>query len=69
MIVTLNEKLDLSPEWFEEQAKRDPADAWQDRLCELLAIYRGHDETGAKQIAEKLTTLGINQEKVKMALE
>jgi hypothetical protein len=69
MIVTINEKFDLSPEWFEEQAKRNPSDAWQDRLCELLTIYRGHDEAEARQIADKLLTLGIDWEKVKAALE
>ena len=69
MIVTLNEKYDLSPEWFEEQAKRDPVDAWQDRLCELLAIYRIHNAKEARSIADKLMELGIDGEKVMAALE
>ena len=69
MMVTLNEKYDLTLEWFEEQAKRDSVDAWQERLCELLTIYRTHDEEGAKAIAEKLKALGVSSEKVEAAID
>jgi|GEM_PF-2979797 len=69
MQVTINEKYELTPEWFEAQAKRDPVDAWQDRLCELLVIYRMHDEAEAREIAEKLLELGVSKDKIDIALE
>ena len=69
MRVIVNEEYDLTPEWFEKQAKRDPADAWQEKLCELLTIYRIHDEAGAMVVADKLLELGISKEKLMLALE
>lgn len=67
MIIDLHEKYDVSPEWFEEQAKRE--DGWADRLCELLVVYKVHDEAGAKKAAEKLIAAGVDAEKVKAAME
>ena len=67
MIIDLHEKFDVSPEWFEEQAIRE--DGWAERLCELLAVYRIHDEAGAKLAAEKMKAAGISEEFIKMAVE
>lgn len=62
MIIDLQEKIDVSPEWFEEQL-RDPlsiADAsvveklCLPRLCELLSVYRVRDEAEAKKAAERM---------------
>ena len=38
MIIDIHEKYDVSPEWFEEQAKR--TDGWAERLCELLVVIK-----------------------------
>ena len=67
MIITLSEKYDVSPEWFEEQAKRE--DGWVDKLCELLSVYKVHDEAGAREAAKKLFAAGVDAEKVKAAME
>lgn len=67
MIIDLHEKYDVSPEWFEEQAKR--TDGWQVRLCELLAVYRVQDEAGAKLAAEKMIAAGVDEERIRMAME
>lgn len=67
MIIELHEKYDVSPEWFEEQAQR--TDGWQERLCELLAVYRVQDEAGAKEAAEKMLTVGIDAKLIRTAME
>lgn len=69
MIIDFHEKLDVSPEWFEEQSKRDPQVAWMDRICELLSVYKVRDEAGAKDAAEKMIKAGVNPEKVRAAME
>ena len=67
MIIELHEKYDVSPEWFEEQAQR--SDGWQERLCELLTVYKLKDEAGAKLAAEKMQTAGIDEKLIRMAME
>lgn len=66
MIIDINEKLDVSPEWFEEQSRRD---GWHERLGELLSVYRVKDEVGAKEAAEKLKAAGVSEELIKRAME
>ena len=67
MIIELHEKYDVSPEWFEEQAQR--TDGWQERLCELLTVYKLKDEAGAKLAAEKLRQAGVSEELIQRAIE
>ena len=67
MIIELHEKNDVSPEWFEEQAKR--TDGWQVRLCELLTVYKLKDEAGAKLAAEKMQMAGIDEKLIRTAME
>ena len=67
MIIELHEKYDVSPEWFEEQAQR--TDGWQERLCELLTVYKLKDEAGAKLAAEKMIAAGVSEELIKTAME
>ena len=67
MIIELHEKYDVSPEWFEEQAQR--TDGWQERLCELLTVYKLKDEAGAKEAAEKMETAGIDEKLIRTAME
>lgn len=52
MIIDMHEKYDVSPEWFEEQARRNPKAAWADRICELLSVYRVSDPSGAADAAK-----------------
>ena len=66
MIIDLHEKFDVSPEWFEEEARRD---GWHERLCELLAVYRVQDEAGAKLAAEKMKAAGVDEKLIEMAME
>ena len=49
MILDINVKLDVSPEWFEEQTGRV---GWHEYLCQLLSVYKVRDESGAKLAAE-----------------
>ena len=67
MILDINMKLDVSPEWFEEQAQR--TDGWQERLCDLLTVYKLKDEAGAKLAAEKMQAVGIDEKLIRMAME
>ena len=67
MIIELHEKYDVSPEWFEEQAQR--SDGWQERLCDLLTVYKLKDEAGAKLAAEKMQAVGIDEKLIRMAME
>lgn len=67
MIIELQEKYDVSPEWFEEQAKR--TDGWQVRLCELLTVYKLKDEAGVKLAAEKMQMAGIDEKLIRTAME
>ena len=67
MIIDLHEKIEVSPEWFEEQAKRK--DGWAERLCEILSVYRVKDEAGAKEAAEKLKAAGGSDVLIKRAME
>ena len=69
MIIDVHEKYDVSPEWFEEQSKRNPQQAWKERLCDLLAVYRVQEEAGAKLAAEKMIAAGIDKELVRAAME
>ena len=66
MILDINMKLDVSPEWFEEQTRRD---GWHEYLCQLLSVYKVKDEAGAKQAAEKMIAAGISPELIKSAME
>lgn len=67
MIIDLHEKYDVSPEWFEEQAKR--TDGWDQRLCELLTVYKLNDHAGAEMAAEKMKAAGFDEEMIRMAME
>lgn len=69
MIIDLHEKYDIDPQCFEEQARRDAKKAWEYRLCELLEVYRVHDQTGTEEAAEKMIASGISEELVKAAME
>lgn len=69
MIIDLHEKYDVSPDWFEKEAIRDPRQAWEERLCELLAVYRVQDKVGAKKTAEKMIAAGMDAELIKAAME
>ena len=69
MIIDLYEKYDVDSQWFEEQSRRDAKQAWEYRLCELLAVYRVQDQTGAEEAAEKMIAAGISEELVKAVLE
>lgn len=66
MILDINMKLDVSPEWFEEQAGRD---GWHEYLCQLLSVYKVKDEAGAKQAAERMIAAGVSPELLKSAME
>ena len=66
MIIDINEKFDVSPEWFEEQAGRD---RWHEYLCQLLSVYKDKDEAGAKLAAEKMQTAGIDEKLIRTAME
>ena len=66
MIIDLHEKIEVSPEWFEKQSRRD---GWHERLCEILSVYRVKDEAGAKEAAEKLRLAGDSEELIKRAME
>ena len=66
MIIDIHEKFDVSPEWFEEQAKRN---CWAERLCQLLAVYKVHDRAGAEKAAEKMKAAGIDEELIRTAME
>lgn len=65
MILDLHEKYDVSPEWFEEQLRValevTTADGVEKLtlpcLCELLAVYKVKDETGAKAAAMRMKAL------------
>lgn len=69
MIINVNEQFDVSPEWFDKESNRNGAEAWQKRLCELLSIYRLHDEDGAKKAGEIMKRNGIDEMLVDGALE
>ncbi len=66
MILDINMKLDVSPEWFEEQTRRD---GWHEYLCQLLSVYKVKDEAGAKLAAEKMQTAGIDEKLIRTAME
>ena len=66
MILDINMKLDVSPEWFEEQSG---CDGWHEYLCQLLSVYKVKDEAGAKQAAERMIAAGISPELIKSAME
>lgn len=67
MILDIHEKLDVSPEWFEEQAKSKSG--WAERLCQLLAVYNLKDKDGARKASEKMIAAGVDKAFVDMALE
>lgn len=67
MVIDLHEKYDVSPELFEEQAKR--TDVWQERLCELLTVHKLKDEAGANEAAEKMQTVLIDEKLIRTAME
>lgn len=66
MILDINMKLDVSPEWFEEQTRRD---GWHEYLCQLLSVYKVKDEAGAKLAAEKMIAAGVSEKLIKIAME
>lgn len=66
MIIDINEKFDVSPEWFEEQAG---SDRWHEYLCQLLFVYKVKDEAGAKLAAEKMIAAGVSEKLIKIAME
>ncbi len=66
MILDINMKLDVSPEWFEEQAGRD---GWHEYLCQLLSVYKVNDETGAKLAAEKMIAADVSEKLIRTAME
>jgi len=66
MILDINMKLDVIPEWFEEQARRD---GWHEYLCHLLSVYEVKDEAGAKLAAEKMIAAGVSEKLIKIAME
>ena len=65
MIISISEKYDVSPVWFEEQVRTalkvaEPSIVEKltlPRLCELLTVYRCQDEVGAREAAEKMKAL------------
>lgn len=65
MIIDIHEKYDVSPEWFEEQLKDALKIASPDvveqlflpRICELLTVYRIHNEAGAKESAMRMKVM------------
>lgn len=69
MIINVNEQFDVSPEWFDKESNRNGAEAWQKRLCELLSIYKLHDEDGAKKDGEIMKSKGMYEAFVDEALE
>jgi len=69
VIIDLHEKYDVSPEWFEEQAKREPQAAWTDKLSELLSVYRVNDPYGAEEAAKRMKAAGIDGEMIRAAME
>lgn len=66
MILDINMKLNVSPEWFEEQVRRD---GWHECLCHLLSVYKVKDEAGAKLAAEKMIAAGVSEKLIKIAME
>ena len=66
MIIDINEKFDVSLEWFEEQVGRD---RWHEYLCQLLSVYKVKDEAGAKLAAEKMIAAGDSEKLIKIAME
>jgi hypothetical protein len=67
MIIDIHEKFDVSPEWFEEQMKRE--DGWIERLCQLLAVYKVQDEAGAAEAAERMKAVVGDIEAIRVAME
>ncbi len=67
MIIDIHEKYDVSPEWFEEQIKRE--DGWVERLCELLAVYKVQDEAGAREAAERMKAVVGDIKAIRVAME
>lgn len=65
MIIDLNEKCDVSPEWFEQQLKDALGIAsptvveklFLPRLCTLLSVYKVKNEAGAKEAAKRMKML------------
>lgn len=68
MIIDLNEKYDVNPEWFEKQVKDALRIAspivveklFLPRLCTLLSVYKVKDEAGAKEAAGQMKALIIS---------
>ena len=69
MIIDSHEKYDVSPERFEKQSAKDPKIAWEEKLCQLLSIYKVRDADGAKIAAEKMKAAGIDGELIRVAME
>lgn len=76
MIIDIQEKYDVNPEWFEEQMKDALGIASPSvveklclpRLCTLLSVYKVKDETGAKEAVERMKAL-INSPLIDAAME
>ena len=69
MILDLHEKYDVDATWFEEQCKRNAEEAWAERLCQLLSVYRVTDEAGAVEAVEKMKAAGVDKKLIETAME
>ena len=65
----LRELLEVNPAWFEEQAKRNPQEAWAEVLCQVLSMYSVKDRNGAEEAAKRMKAAGLNATKIDEALE
>lgn len=65
MILSLNEKYDVTPEWFEKQVKSALEVGSPEvveklalpRLCELLSVYKVKDAAEAQEAARRMKGL------------
>ncbi len=76
MIISLSEKYDVSPAWFEDEVRNALKNASPEvveklmlpRLCELLSVYKVKDEEGAKEAARRMKDY-IDNTLIDLALE
>ena len=65
MILSLNEKYDVTPEWFEAQVRNALEVGSPEvvekltlpRLCELLSVYKVKDAAGTQEAARRMKGL------------
>ena len=69
MIIDLHEKFDVNPEWFEKQALKDAKESWEARLCQLLSVYKVKDPARAATAAKKMIAAGVDEDRVRTAME